>query len=88
MLIWNSEGVFTPAPLCMRSSKGEVTLCVHSHMIPLREWERGGGSTRKSVDEEKKQTQNTAVVDPKVTPGLAPITADLLHKIKSQINTS
>lgn len=32
--------------------------------------------------------QNSAVVDPYVAPGLALITADLFHKIKSQINTS
>lgn len=74
------RGCFTLAPLCTRSSEGQVALCVsHSHMIPLREegreaWRgRVRGGTKESAEEEKKNKKKTdpayiTVMDPYVTP--------------------
>lgn len=57
------RGCFTPAPLCKRSSEGQVTLCVsHSHMISLRGRREGEGTCQEISSgrgKKKKKIQQT-----------------------------
>lgn len=64
---------------------GGHPLCPQSH--DSTEGMGGGAGVQGNQWMKKKiNRRKTAVVDPYVTPGLALITADLLHKIKSQVS--